>query len=62
MITGELLAFEEQLKPQIRWRNCDFDIELANVKRTPAAEATPSFLLEDQLVLLDVLEITLYRA
>lgn len=62
MVARELCAAKPQLKPEICWGYDDPDVEAANVELDTATEAGPSLLLEDELMLLDAGEITLYRA
>lgn len=57
MITRELLACKPQLKPQVSGRYYDSDVELADIVRLSSLEATPSLILEHQLLLLHALQV-----
>lgn len=62
VIARELCAAKPQLEPEICWGHDDTDVEAADVKLDAATETCSSLLLEDELVLLDTGEVTLYRA
>lgn len=60
MIARELCAAKPQLEPEICWGHDDTDVEAADVEPDTTTEAGSSLLLEDELVLLDTGEVTLY--